>query len=165
MARIKDLWMNADGTKTRRHPDNGGNPNAKRWQAEWKASDGSRPTRTFRKKTDAEQFIAMKEKLRVRIELLASDGDGIDPGGYYVYLLWEVRDDEIPVYVGSSGNILARLGDHLGDSAKRSRVGWVTLVRCTSERAMLRREAELIRRYRPEWNKRIPADPSAEEAA
>jgi hypothetical protein len=52
----------------------------------------------------------MKEKLRIRTELLASDGDGIDPCGWYVYLLWVVRDDDKPVYVGSSGNILARLG-------------------------------------------------------
>jgi hypothetical protein len=63
----------------------------------------------------------MKEKLPVRAELLAADGDGMDPSGFCIYLLWEVQGDATPVYVGSSGNILARLGDHLDYKGKRAR--------------------------------------------
>jgi integrase len=73
MARVKDLWFaevpvkDASGAnvldehgrvvkerkKTSKHPDEGGNPNAKRWQAEWTDPKGKKPTRTFHKKTDA----------------------------------------------------------------------------------------------------------------
>jgi hypothetical protein len=161
VAHIKDLWITREGRKTGRHPDNGGSRNSKRWKATWTDPDGTERAKCFARKIDGEQFLAMKEKLRVRAELLATDGDGIDPCGYYVYLLWEVRDADKPLYVGSSGSILARLGSHLGDGGKRSRVGWVTLIRCTSERAMQRREGELIRRYRPEWNKHIPPEMAA----
>jgi hypothetical protein len=142
---------------THRHPDNGGDPSAKRWLAVWLGADRSERTKSFARRTDAEQYLVMQEKLRIRAEPLTTDGDGIDPAGYYVYLLWEVQGDAVPVYVGRSGNILHRLGAHLGDNGKRARVGWVTLVRCTSEAAMIRRERELIRKYRPEWNKHIPA--------
>jgi GIY-YIG catalytic domain len=112
----------------------------------------------FARRTDAEQFRALKERARVKADILAADSDGIDPAGYYVYLLWAVRDDDAPVYVGSTGNILQRLGAHLGDYAKRAGIGWITLIRCTSERAMEDREAALIRRYRPRWNRDIPLE-------
>lgn len=161
MAHVKDLWITRDGHKTARHPDNGGSKQAKRWQATWDAPDGAERARCFARRTDAEQFLAMKEKLRVRAELLSSDGDGIDPAGFYVYLLWAAQADDEPVYVGKSANILARLGDHLGDAGKRAGIGWVTLIRCTSEAAMVRREAELIRKYLPAWNKRIPTEGKA----
>jgi len=153
VAHVKDLWLTRDGRETAKYGK------GRRWKATWREPDGTERAKCFAKRIDADQFLAIKEKLRVRAELLASDGDGIDPSGWYVYLLWEVAGDDTPVYVGCSGNILARLGAHLGNSAKRPRVGWVTLIRCTSEKAMLAREAQLIRRYRPEWNKRIPADP------
>ena len=39
--RVKDLWVNADGTKTRKHPANGGNKDAKRWLAIWLDPDGA----------------------------------------------------------------------------------------------------------------------------
>jgi GIY-YIG catalytic domain len=150
MSHIRDLWF-TDGQPTSRHN------HGFRWKACWIDADKKEHCKSFARKIDAEQYLAVKEQARIRAELLlAADGDGIDPAGYYVYLLWAVPEDAKPLYVGSSGNILSRLGSHLGSTAKRSRVGWVTLIRCTSEKAMLRREGELIRKYRPEWNKEIP---------
>lgn len=154
MSDVQDLWLSAgpDGRDrpTKRHG------RGVRWKARYIAPDGSEGSKCFARKTDAEQFLAIKEKARIRAELLASDGDGIDPNGFYVYLLWELEGDEAPVYVGASGNILSRLGTHLGGAAKRSRIGRITLIRCTSQKAMLRPEDELIRKYRPTWNKDIP---------
>ena len=80
----------------------------------------------------------------------------LNPAGYYVYLLWGSRDDDVPLYVGKSANILERLGSHLTDVAKHSQVGWITIIRLASEREMDRREGRLIRRYRPAWNRYIP---------
>lgn len=155
MAHVEDRWKR-DGRRG----------TGLRWRARYAGPDGRERSRSFARKADAEAFLAMQEKSRVRAELLTSDGDGIDPAGFYVYLLWGVRGDASPVYVGSSGNILARLGTHLGNVGKRAGVGWITLVRCTSREAMLRREAELIRRYRPAWNKQIPPVPvMAEDGA
>jgi hypothetical protein len=134
-----------------------GRQNWKRWVVRWRDPEGNQHLRGFTRREDAESFLGIRELARVRAELTASESDGIDPAGWYVYLLWEVRQDHAPIYVGSSGNILGRLGAHLADGKKRARIGWVTLIRCTSEKAMLRREGELIRKYRPEWNQRIPA--------
>jgi hypothetical protein len=154
MAHITDRWFTG-GQPTGRHG------RGKRWKAGWTDPGGAQRYKSFARRVDAEQFLAMKEKLRVRAELLAADGDGIDPAGFYVYLLWAVQGDDAPVYVGRSGNILARLGTHLGDAGKRPGIGWVTLIRCTSELAMVRREAELIRKYRPSWNRHVPAEQPA----
>jgi GIY-YIG catalytic domain len=150
MGHIQDLWITASGQPSSRHG------HGKRWRARWTGTDGMEHSKNFTRRVDADQYLIMREKAKVRTELLAADGDGIDPAGYYVYLLWEVQGDTVPVYVGSSGNILNRLGSHLGDNAKRAQVGWVTLIRCTSQQAMLRRETGLIRKYRPAWNRHIP---------
>jgi GIY-YIG catalytic domain len=150
MSYIRDLWK-----------DPARNGRGKRWRATWKDPDGIERAKCFDRKIDAQQFLAMKEKLRVRAELLTTDGDGVDPAGFYVYLLWGTQADDVPMYVGRSGNILLRLGQHLGNTEKRAGVGWITLIRCTSEMAMVRREAELIRKYRPAWNKQIPPEAEA----
>ena len=151
MSHIGDMWFTA-GQPTARYG------RGKRWKARWTGPEGQERAKCFDRRVDAQQFLAMKEKLRVRAELLTADGDGIDPAGYYVYLLWGVQGDDVPVYVGRSANILHRLGNHLGDAGKRAGVGWITLIRCTSEMAMVRREGELIRKYRPAWNKHIPPE-------
>ena len=86
-------------------------------------------------------------------------GDRFTPHGYFVYLLWE-RDDSTPIYVGKSTNILARLGDHMSNPARRHRVRKVTLIRCKNQLTMDRTEDRLIRRYRPELNiAGVPLDP------
>ena len=157
MAYIEDRWFctvtRPDGTRGREQSVRHGT--GRRWRVRYRNPDNRERAKSFDRKVDAETFHALKERARIRADLLTADSDGIDPGGYYVYLLWEVQDDGKPVYVGSSGNILGRLGAHLSDTGKRPQIGWITLIRCTSERAMLDRENVLIRRYRPPWNKKI----------
>lgn len=78
-------------------------------------------------------------------------GEAFDPRGFFVYCLWGAEDDR-PLYVGQSSNILARLGSHLGDPAKRRLVRSVTLVRCSTYRRMMTLEGRLIRKYNPQFN-------------
>lgn len=73
MARVKDLWVSevktkdADGNtvtekrKTSKHPDNGGNKDAKRWLACWFDPDGNEKTKTFEKKKAAEDYAKKME--------------------------------------------------------------------------------------------------------
>lgn len=61
MARTRDLWFTADRKKTARHPDNGGNKNAKRWLAVWIAPDGNEASIAFAKKSDADSYGARQE--------------------------------------------------------------------------------------------------------
>jgi hypothetical protein len=49
-------------------------------------------------------------------------------------------------------NVLARLGSHLGDAAKRDRIRYVTLIRCRDRQQMDDTERRLIQLHRPEWN-------------
>jgi hypothetical protein len=85
--------------------------------------------------------------------------EGFNPNGCFVYLLWASNDDKVPLYVGKSTNVLARIGDHLRDPARRYRIHWVTLIRCRTERRMEETEGRLIRKYRPELNTAgIPAE-------
>src|SRR6266568_2302771 len=84
---------------------------------------------------------------------------GFDPNGYHVYLLWENRYDKAPVYVGSSGRVIGRLGDHVGSRRNKSPVfnstvpiAWITLRSCESRAEMLAVEEQLIQAYRPKFN-------------
>jgi integrase len=73
MARVKDLWFSevkdpSDPTgerkvkqKTKRHPERGGNPKAKRWLAVWIGSDGKEATKAFAKKVDADNHSTTQE--------------------------------------------------------------------------------------------------------
>lgn len=78
--------------------------------------------------------------------------EGLDPFGYYVYLLWPDKDAAKPVYVGQSRNLFSRLGSHMTDPAKRYKVYWVTIVRCKDEDSMNRVEEDLIRHHCPPLN-------------
>lgn len=69
---------------------------------------------------------------------------------HFVYMLWE--DADRPVYVGSSPNVLAQLGEHLGDPDRGHRLAWVTLVRCESADDATLLAARLIDHYQPEVN-------------
>ncbi|HUN32727.1 MAG TPA: hypothetical protein VMU95_12005 [Trebonia sp.] len=62
MARVKDLWLSADGRKTPKHPDKGGNKNAKRWLACWDKPDGTEGTRAFYKKATAISYAEAQER-------------------------------------------------------------------------------------------------------
>jgi hypothetical protein len=132
------------------------------WQATVRYPDDRRRTYTHSLKGTVELWADAQEQSRarakLRAEFMASDGDGLDPCGHYVYMLWRYQGAAKPLYVGSSANILRRLGEHLGDSAKRPEVGWVTFIWCASETAMLNREGVLIRELRPPWSRHIPAE-------
>lgn len=65
MSHVKDLW-HTSGTrgpkrKTARHPDRGGDKDAKRWLAVWNMPGGQQPTKAFAKKGDAERYGAAQE--------------------------------------------------------------------------------------------------------
>lgn len=84
MARVKDLWISevktkdangktvSEKRKTKKHPDNGGNKNAKRWLACWFDPDGNEKTQAFEKKKAAEDYAK-------KMEGDAQRGDYIDP--------------------------------------------------------------------------------------
>lgn len=85
---------------------------------------------------------------------------GFDPTGCHVYVLWG-DDDERPLYVGQSTNILSRLGSHLSDPKKRRAVRRVTVLPLAANK-MDAVEAELIALHRPVWNVRlVPTEKSA----
>lgn len=68
--------------------------------------------------------------------------------GHFVYVLWA---DTEPIYVGSSSNVLARLGQHMS-GPKRPQVTRVTVKEYPSHWMMIEAELALIRRYRPPLN-------------
>ncbi|TMR89575.1 tyrosine-type recombinase/integrase [Nonomuraea basaltis] len=80
MARVRDLWFTTvkgpDGKpmrkKTAKHPDNGGNTNANRWQAVWIGPDGREKTATRRVKDEAKKYARKMEEDLAR-------GEYIDP--------------------------------------------------------------------------------------
>ena len=154
------------------------------WQVRWRDQEGVQRKRMFARKLDAQRFLCEQQteakRRRFRLEMAAlaieqqpmrealsahddalwaellADAGGFDPAGCYVYLLWSQKGDPAPLYVGSSINILSRLGTHLGNGSKRPQVGWVSVVRCASEDEMLTREYALIRKFRPPWNAFVP---------
>lgn len=79
--------------------------------------------------------------------------EGIDPRGWFVYTLWGA-DESRPLYVGMSGNVLARLGQHMNNPLRRPHIHRVGLLRCPDARRMRSTELRLIRHYAPPWNVR-----------
>lgn len=73
MARVRDLWYAADRRKTARHPDMGGNRDAKRWLAVWVTPDGKEASKAFARQADAARYAK-------RMEADAERGEYIDPG-------------------------------------------------------------------------------------
>src|SRR5437870_5154807 len=61
MARVRDLWYDKNRRKTARHPDEGGNRNAKRWLAIWVTADGTETSKAFAKRIDAEKHATLQE--------------------------------------------------------------------------------------------------------
>lgn len=74
-----------------------------------------------------------------------------DPRGWFVYTLWGA-DDIRPLYVGMSGNVLSRLGDHMRNPDRRYKVERVTLISCKSEARARSVESRLIARHQPPLN-------------
>jgi integrase len=73
MARVKDLWHTAGKQKTKRHPDEGGNANAKRWLAVWQDPDGKEKTRAFAKQEAAKRYGNKMEADAERGDYIAPD--------------------------------------------------------------------------------------------
>jgi hypothetical protein len=71
MAWVKDLWFTASRKKTSRHPDNGGNKNARRWLAVWITPDGKEATRAFATQDAARKYAAKMEADAERGEYIA----------------------------------------------------------------------------------------------
>jgi hypothetical protein len=146
MSHVRDLWTSPvrqrDGT-VKREP-NGRWGKGKRWQAVWHDQAGRQWTQAFAARAHARQMADASEMRRVHEQLVAAAAPRteaeLDAAGFYAYLLWTTREDDTPLCVGSSGNILGRLGSHVGALSKRGHIGWITLIRCTSEAAMTRRE-------------------------
>lgn len=61
MARVRDLWFDRQRRKTARHPDRGGNEDAKRWLAVWLDPDRQEKTRAFATKDAARKYAAKME--------------------------------------------------------------------------------------------------------
>lgn len=91
-------------------------------------------------------------------------GESFDPHGCFVYLLWG-RDDQKPLYVGKSTNVLARLGTHMSTPEKRAKTTRTMLIRCASEQQMDATERRLIAKYQPPMNTQgiFPVDQHPEE--
>jgi hypothetical protein len=68
------------------------------------------------------------------------------------YVLWG-DDQERPLYVGKSTNVLARLGAHLADPVKRSQIRRWSIIECVDGSSRLHEaETMLIAHYRPRYN-------------
>ena len=62
--RVRDLWFDKGRRKTSRHPDQGGNPKAKRWLALWTGPDGQEHSRALAKQTDALKYATAMRLMR-----------------------------------------------------------------------------------------------------
>lgn len=71
--------------------------------------------------------------------------------GFYVYALWG-DDPTRPLYIGKSRNLLGRVGTHLSNPNRAEHIRRVTVVRCSSQESMDRRELREIRTRKPTWN-------------
>jgi hypothetical protein len=89
-----------------------------------------------------------------RIGLAKDDILTFYPHGAFVYLLWG-EDENTPLYVGQSQNVLSRLGRHLQEQRKRSLVKRVDLIRCSSKKHMQMTEIRLIWQYKPPLNQQV----------
>jgi hypothetical protein len=65
VSRVRDLWWTTgargEKKKTSRHPDKGGDRNAKRWLAVWQLGDGAEASRAFSTRIAAEKHAAAQE--------------------------------------------------------------------------------------------------------
>ncbi|MGH2690315.1 MAG: hypothetical protein ACRDKW_16135 [Actinomycetota bacterium] len=145
-------------------------PHGGSWRVRWQDADtGKRLSRSFKTKAAAQRFEAqmvglrdeyrakLPEPLRRRV-LRAQLGDraevevdDLNPHGFYVYVLWPASDDR-PLYIGSSTNVLARVGTHVVNPERRPRITRITLIKCFSAADMSDTEGRLIQFYEPELN-------------
>jgi integrase len=72
MARVRDLWHDSSRRKTARHPDRGGNKDAKRWLAIWLDPGKAEKSKTFTTQDAAKKYAA-------KMEADAERGEYVDP--------------------------------------------------------------------------------------
>jgi integrase len=72
LSRCRDLWFDTGRRKTSRHPDRGGNKDAKRWLAIWLDPDGNEKSRAFTTQDAAKKYAA-------KMEADAERGEYVDP--------------------------------------------------------------------------------------
>lgn len=106
---------------------------------------------------DAEDYIGgLMERLERAEDVADLQNDNLtpdyklDPRGDFVYILRDGIGE--PIYVGSSSNLLSRLGAHMDNRVKRSATVMVEIIRCPDRDNMLHTERFLIQKYRPQFN-------------
>lgn len=117
----------------------------------WNYSRALRRIEELEKQRRYEDGILIKRQERVTSHALEHlTRDGLDPHGYFVYVL--MKADGSALYVGQSTNVLARLGAHMGDREKREQTALVRIYKCETFHEMSALEIELIKKLQPELN-------------
>lgn len=96
-----------------------------------------------------EEMIAAATRLALGEVVQADIFDCLDPHGAYVYIL---MGESEPVYIGQTGNVHARIGDHMRDTEKCAATKSYRVLRCKDRQHSLQVEETLIRKYRPRFN-------------
>lgn len=76
--------------------------------------------------------------------------DGLDPHGFFVYSIW--AQDDVPLYVGQSRNVLSRVGSHMGGRFKKVGVKRVRFNKFAHQYEMAEAERMLIKELQPKFN-------------
>ncbi len=154
MSRVKDLWHSTvtatgpDGRpvkerrQTSRHPDQGGNPSAKRWLAVWLEPGGKEKTMTFARYADAERYIKRVDSARLAW-CLVPKCDGIVVTEPPVLLCADHRD----LIVAQSTRKRPYVHDPLVyfiRNGSRIKIGWTTNLRGRLNGLSLPRDALLF---------------------
>lgn len=142
------------------------------WEVRWRDHEGRHWSRRFKTREAAERCEELARQARaegrpvpsaiaVRRPLspvltpdsrpLLVESETFDPRGQYVYMLWD-EEGGAPFYIGRSGNILGRLGQHAVNREKRARLARVTLIRCKSHAEAVEVEQHMIALHRPDMN-------------
>ncbi|GAA2414630.1 site-specific integrase [Nonomuraea africana] len=131
MARVRDLWFSSvigpDGQKqrqkTKRHPDNGGSKDSKRWLAVWIGLDGKEETKAFKTKTQAESHGTTKEADRLR-GVYVDDRRGRLTFREYAQTRW--LPSQVHLRINSLDTYTVHLNAHLIPALGERRIGSLT---------------------------------------
>lgn len=117
-----------------------------------RADNGKRRRRLIVRRDRADVIKAMDQLRQSALDKVFESAVSLETHGHFVYCLWG-EDDETPLYVGRSTNVLSRVGSHLADATKKDVVRRVSLIPCETQHAMNLLEARLIRTHQPLWNR------------
>jgi integrase len=125
VARVRDLWFDkTTRRKTARHPDNGGNKDAKRWLALWRGADGEEHGKAFAKQSDAQKYGTAMEADALRGIRYADPRRGaiiVREYGEDVFLpsMLHLRPNSADTYA-------SRLRNHIYPALGTRRIGTIT---------------------------------------